>query len=86
MDSIKYGSHLHHLSQLQQLLHRTFPVTFNGLMIQSSKGHISFNWPFAGYYYRWCLRRIRLEDFVEIRGKPQKIMNGTNNSEKEILI
>jgi hypothetical protein len=39
------------------------------LPFQSSKGKPTFNWPFHGYYYRWCLRKIQYGDFVEIVGE-----------------
>ena len=29
----------------------------------NSKGHITFNWPFTGYYYQWCLLWPVFRDF-----------------------
>ncbi|KAF2180279.1 FAD/NAD(P)-binding domain-containing protein [Zopfia rhizophila CBS 207.26] len=33
----------------------------------NSKGHITFNWPFHGYYYWWCLRKPNFKDYVSFR-------------------
>ncbi|KAF2183904.1 FAD/NAD(P)-binding domain-containing protein [Zopfia rhizophila CBS 207.26] len=35
----------------------------------NSKGHITFNWPFHGYYYRWCLRKPNFKDYVTFQRK-----------------
>ncbi|KEF54940.1 uncharacterized protein A1O9_09383 [Exophiala aquamarina CBS 119918] len=38
----------------------------------NSKGHITFNWPFYGWYYRWCLWSPNFKDYVTIR-QPAKL-------------